>query len=93
MTALFIALFSFLGLLFVFIGHIPSFAEFDPSFTQRYTEYFQVLCEHGSGILNFFIDSKVLTVCLGLMMIVYVAEPIYRFILWFLKKIPFKITG
>lgn len=86
--ALVTALFGLTTLLFSFL---PVFPSIDPRFLMSIQDYFGQLCQYGSGILGFFIDNWALDVALGMSIFIYTAEPIYWFIHWMLKKLPFNI--
>lgn len=79
-------LFALTSLLFMFLPALPSL---DGRVLTSISDYFGILCQYGSGILGFFVDNWVLCLALGLMIVIWTAEPIYYFIIWLIKKIPF----
>jgi hypothetical protein len=80
-------LFSIVGLVFNFMPVLP---KIDPRFATSITDYFGILCQYGTGILGFFVDMWVLQVALAMAIAIYLREPIYYFIKWCIKHLPFK---
>lgn len=81
------------GLVFIIIhaiiallGAIPSFPA---EFLQGILTYLQQIINFGSGLFFFLIRPTTFRIAVDILFFVWVAEPLYHFIMWVIRKIPF----
>ena len=68
------------------LGNIPSFPS---GLVSSITSYIATVVNGGAGILFFFVRSSTFFAALDIIAFMYVAEPLYHFIMWVLRKVPF----
>lgn len=68
------------------LGTIPGFPE---GFLSSIISYIQTVITGGSGLFFFFIRPSTFLIAIDIVFFVWYIEPLYKFIIWVLKKIPF----
>lgn len=65
------------------------FPVLDSSFFTGITNYLQSIISNGSGLLFFIIPPDTFRLSIDILFFLYTAEPLYHFVIWVLRKIPF----
>lgn len=85
-TALLKLVFIVVNAILSLLGVIPGFPA---GFLSSIISYLQLVIEGGSGLFFFVIRPETFSVAIDILFFLWVAEPLYYFIMWVLKKIPF----
>ena len=84
--ALLRVVFAVVNFILGLIGSIPVFPD---GFFSTIIEYINTIITNGAGLFFFVIRPQTFYVAIDILFFLYVAEPLYHFIMWVLRKIPF----
>lgn len=85
MTLLNVVYFVVNGILSL-LGMIPGFPE---GFLSSIITYIDTVIDGGAGLFFFVIRPVTFAVAIDVLFFIWMAEPLYYFIMWVIKKIPF----
>jgi len=85
-TALLGIVFSIINFILSLIGNIISFPE---GFLDAVLYYINLIVTNGAGLLFFFGRYSTVMVALDVLFFLWTAVPLYHFIMWILRKVPF----
>ncbi len=68
------------------LGNIPSFPS---GVVTEITSYISTVVSSGAGLLFFLIRPSTFFAALDIVTFMFIAEPLYHFVMWVLRKVPF----
>lgn len=82
------------GLVFMIINWIISalaivFPVFPEGFLTTIGTYIQTVIDNGAALFFFVIRPATFFIAIDILFFIYAAEPIYHFVMWVLRKVPF----
>ena len=84
---------ALLSLVFLVVNFILSllgtFISFPEGFFDAIEYYLGLIIQNGSGLLFFFVRYSTFMVAIDVLFFIWVSVPLYKFIMWLLRKVPF----
>lgn len=82
-----------LGVVFLVVRFILSLIGTIPVFPQGFFDsilaYISAVITNGAGLFFFVIRPQTFFIAIDILFFLYTAEPLYHFIMWVLRKVPF----
>lgn len=82
-----------IGLVFLVVDFILSLLGTIPSFPVGFLDsiinYLSMIIQYGSGLFFFVIRPSTFFIAIDIIFFLWAIEPLYKFIMWVLRKIPF----
>ena len=85
-SALLGIVFTVVNFILGLLGQIISFPE---GFLDAIMYYINLVITNGAGLLFFFVHYNTVMIALDVLFFIWTAEPLYNFIMWLLRKVPF----
>lgn len=68
---------------------LPAFPSLNAETIENITAYVNLIITNGLSLFYFFVRPSTFHIALDILLFIFIAEPIYKFIMWVLRKIPF----
>lgn len=68
---------------------VGSFLSFPEGFMTSVMNYVDLLISNGAGLLFFIVRYQTVMVALDVLFFIWTAVPLYHFVMWVLRKVPF----